>query len=210
MSVWAVIVAGGSGERFGAPKQFAMLGGRPMVTWAVDAARGACDGVVLVVPPDRVQGCPYPVDRVVAGGASRSDSVRAGLEVVPADAQIVVVHDGARPLASSAMFRAVVEAVRAGADGAVLALAVPDTLKTVEDGKVTATVDRHAVVAVQTPQAFRAEVLRAAHAQGAQATDDAGLVEALGATVRLVAGDPRNIKVTTPADLEIVQALVER
>jgi 2-C-methyl-D-erythritol 4-phosphate cytidylyltransferase len=210
VSVWAVVVAGGSGERFGAPKQFAMLGGRPMLAWAVDAARGACDGVVLVVPADRLDGRQYPVEKMVAGGASRSDSVRAGLEAVPADAEIVVVHDGARPLASGSTFRAVVEAVRAGADAAVPALAVTDTLKAVEDGRVTATIDRRGLVVVQTPQAFRADVLRAAHAQGAQATDDAGLVESLGATVRVVAGDPRNLKVTTPADLEVAQALVAR
>jgi 2-C-methyl-D-erythritol 4-phosphate cytidylyltransferase len=207
--VWAVVVAGGGGERFGAPKQFAMLAGRPLVAWAVDAARGAVDGVVLVLPADR-SAVGYGADAVVAGGSTRSASVRAGLAAVPDEADVVVVHDGARPLASSALFRAVVAEVRAGAAAAVPGLAVADTLKTVADGVVVSTVSRHGLVAVQTPQAFRAEVLRAVHGDEPEATDDAGLVEDSGATVRVVPGDPRNIKVTTPADLELVAALVSR
>ena len=118
-----------------------------------------------------------------------------------------MVHDGARPLASPALFGAVVDAVTGGADAAVPAVAMADTVKRVEDGVVTATVARHGLVTVQTPQAFRADILRAAHDAGADATDDATLVEARGATVRVVPGDPRNIKVTTAADLEVAQAL---
>ena len=216
MSVWVVIVAAGRGQRFGAPKQFARLGGRTLVEWSVDSARGEAQGIVLVLPPDEPDDSPGArlarhgvagVDVMVPGGATRSASVRAGLAAVPARAEVIVVHDGARPLASPAMFRAVVDAVRAGADGAVPALALADTLKRVAGDVVHGTVERDALVAVQTPQAFRAEVLRAAHAAGGEATDDAGLVEASGATVRTVPGDPRNIKVTTTADLEIVQAL---
>jgi 2-C-methyl-D-erythritol 4-phosphate cytidylyltransferase len=120
---------------------------------------------------------------------------------------VIVVHDGARPLASPALFRAVVDAVLAGADAAVPALAVADTLKRVEGDVVVATVPRDGVVAVQTPQAFRAELLRRAHGDGPNATDDAALVESLGATVRVVPGDVRNLKVTTTADLEVVRAL---
>ncbi|MHB8682259.1 MAG: 2-C-methyl-D-erythritol 4-phosphate cytidylyltransferase [Acidimicrobiales bacterium] len=201
-----MVVAGGGGERFGGPKQFAMLAGRPLVAWAVDAARPVSEGVVVVLPADRL-GSAYSADVAVAGGESRSDSVRAGLAQVPHDAEVIVVHDGARPLASAALFRAVVRAVAEGADGAVPALAVADTLKRVEDGRVVGTVSRHGIMAVQTPQAFRAAVLRAAHADGGDATDDAGLVERAGATVRVVPGDPRNLKVTTPSDLEVVQAL---
>jgi len=209
VTVWAVVVAGGGGERFGAPKQFAMLDGRPLVSWAVDAARGAVDGVVLVLPADRL-GNSYGADVVVAGGASRAASVRAGLAAIPESAAIVVVHDGARPLATSALFRAVVAEVAAGASGAVPGLAVADTLKVVAEGVVVETVPRVGLVGVQTPQAFRADVLRAAHAGEPEATDDAGLVEATGATVRVVAGDPRNIKVTTVADLEMLSLLVGR
>jgi len=207
MSVWAVVVAGGSGERFGALKQFAMLGGRPLYQWALDAARPAVDGMVLVVPAGSSPS-PSGAARVVEGGATRSASVRAGLEAVPGDADLIVVHDAARPLATTALFRAVIAGVRAGADAAIPALAVADTLKMVRHDVVVRTVPRHGVVAVQTPQAFSSKVLRAAHAAGGEATDDAALVEEAGATVRVVPGDPRNLKVTTPAELELVQALV--
>jgi 2-C-methyl-D-erythritol 4-phosphate cytidylyltransferase len=212
VSVWVVVVAAGSGQRFGAPKQFAQLAGRSMVQWAVDAARGVADGVVLVLPPGEDTGVGVGsresgADVSVPGGDTRAASVRAGLAAVPGSAEVIVVHDGARPLASPALFRAVVDAVTGGADAAVPGVAVTDTLKRVVDGAVTATVARDRLVAVQTPQAFRAEVLRRAHEAGADATDDATLVEALGATVRVVPGDPRNIKVTTAADLEVAQAL---
>jgi len=206
--VWAVVVAAGSGQRFGGPKQFTPLRGRPLVQWSVEAARAVADGVVLVLPPDRAGAPDFGADVVVPGGDSRTASVRAGLDAVPPSAEVVVVHDGARPLASVELFRAVVAAVRAGADAAVPALAMGDTLKRVESDTVLATVERDGLVAVQTPQAFRAEVLRRAHAGGAEATDDAALVEALGATVRIVPGDPRNLKVTTTADLAVAEALV--
>jgi 2-C-methyl-D-erythritol 4-phosphate cytidylyltransferase len=206
-----VVVAAGSGARFGGPKQFAMLGGRPLAAWAVDAARPVSTGVVLVVPPESLDRAGASgADAVVAGGSTRSASVRAGLSAVPVDAEIVVVHDGARPLASAALFRAVVAEVESGADACVPALPVADTLKLVADGTVVSTLERGGVVAVQTPQAFRAEVLRSVHRSGADTTDDAGLVEAAGATVRVVPGEPANIKVTTPADLELVQAVAGR
>jgi 2-C-methyl-D-erythritol 4-phosphate cytidylyltransferase len=149
------------------------------------------------------------VAALATGGASRAESVRAGLAVVPLGAEIVVVHDAARPLASDELFDAVIGAVRDGADGAVPGLAVADTLKRVDDVRVTATVDRVGLVAVQTPQAFDARILRAAHAGSADATDDAQLVEAIGGTVVVVPGDPRNLKITGPADLMIAAALLE-
>jgi 2-C-methyl-D-erythritol 4-phosphate cytidylyltransferase len=213
VSVWVVVVAAGSGRRFGSPKHFARLGDRAMAQWAVDAARQSADGVVLVLPaPDPLdaddrRGAFTGADVMVTGGDSRAASVRAGLAVVPDTADVIVVHDGARPLATPALFGTVVDAVIAGADAAVPGLAVVDTLKRVEGDAVTATVERDGVVAVQTPQAFRADVLRRAHASRSDATDDAGLVELLGATVRVVPGEPRNIKVTTLADLELARAL---
>ena len=140
---------------------------------------------------------------------ARAESVRAGLAVVPGTAEVVVVHDAARPLATADLFVSVIAAVRAGADGAVPGLAVADTLKRVDDVRVTATVDRVGLVAVQTPQAFAAGILRAAHATRADATDDAALVETIGGTVVVVPGDPRNLKVTGPADLMIAAALLE-
>jgi 2-C-methyl-D-erythritol 4-phosphate cytidylyltransferase len=206
--VWAVIVAAGWGERFGGPKQFAELGGSRLVDHAVATARATCDAVVLVVP-DASDWQGAAVDALVTGGATRAESVRAGLDVVSLGAEIVVVHDAARPLATAALFEAVVAAVRNGADGAVPGLAVTDTLKRVDDVRVTSTVDRVGLVAVQTPQAFRADALRDAHASGADATDDAALVEALGGSVVVVPGDPRNLKVTGPADLMIAAALLE-
>jgi 2-C-methyl-D-erythritol 4-phosphate cytidylyltransferase len=206
--VWAVIVAAGWGERFGGPKQFAELGGARLVDHAIDTASAACDAVVLVVP-DASEWQGAEVEALVTGGATRAESVRAGLQAVPATAEIVVVHDAARPLATTALFDAVVAAVRDGADGAVPGLAVTDTLKRVDDVRVTATVDRMGLVAVQTPQAFRADMLRAAHGRGVDATDDAALVEEVGGTVVVVPGDARNLKVTGPADLMIAAALLE-
>jgi 2-C-methyl-D-erythritol 4-phosphate cytidylyltransferase len=162
---------------------------------------------VLVVPDAREwEGA--EVAALTTGGATRAESVRAGLAAVPATAEIVVVHDAARPLATVDLFGAVIGAVRGGADGAVPGLALADTLKRVEDVRVTATVDRVGLVTVQTPQAFDAATLRAAHASGGDATDDAALVEAIGGTVVVVPGDPRNLKVTGPADLMIAAALL--
>ncbi|MGQ0615772.1 MAG: IspD/TarI family cytidylyltransferase [Acidimicrobiia bacterium] len=199
--VWAIVVAGGSGARFGGAKQFEDLAGRRVLDWAVAAARSACDDVVPVLPPDRIEA------GARAGGATRSASVRVGLAAVPAAAEIVVVHDAARPLAGAELFERVVAAVRGGADAAVPVLAITDTLKRLAGSRVVGTVDRTALVAVQTPQAFRAEVLRAAHTDEPEATDDAALVEAMGGSVVAVAGDPRNIKLTTPDDLVAARAL---
>jgi 2-C-methyl-D-erythritol 4-phosphate cytidylyltransferase len=123
---------------------------------------------------------------------------------------VIVVHDGARPLASAALFRAVVDAIVGGADGAVPGVPVADTLKRVSGGAIVATVPREDLVAVQTPQAFRAELLRRAHATDTEATDDAALVEALGATVLVVPGDVSNVKLTTKADLRAAEALLAR
>jgi 2-C-methyl-D-erythritol 4-phosphate cytidylyltransferase len=218
-NVWSIVVAGGAGTRFGAPKQYALLGGRPVVARAVAACRAVSSGVVLVVPagaaradgpagadPER-----HGADLVVTGGATRAESVRCGLAAVPAEAEVIVVHDAVRPLASPALFRAVVEAVcAAGADGVVPGLPPSDTIKVVdEDGQVTSTLVRSTLVAVQTPQAFRAPILRRAHeAARADATDDAMVVEALGGRVRVVPGEPGNLKITDPGDLEVAERLL--
>jgi 2-C-methyl-D-erythritol 4-phosphate cytidylyltransferase len=206
VTTWAIIVAGGTGSRFGSPKQFADLAGRPMVAWSLDTARQTCRGVVLVVPAgSRAE--PWDADVVVTGGASRSQSVRAGLAAVPDEAEIIAVHDAARPLARPALWTAVLDAVAAGADGAIPALPVTDTVKEVgPDGRLV-TLDRSRLVAVQTPQAFRAELLRRAHRAGNDATDDAALVEATGGRVVLVDGPPDNVKVTSPTDLILATAL---
>jgi 2-C-methyl-D-erythritol 4-phosphate cytidylyltransferase len=212
--VWSIVVAGGSGQRFGRLKQFSLLGGRPVLAWAVQACRPASAGVVLVVPATDGSGAadPHGADAVVPGGATRADSVRCGLAAVPAEAEVIVVHDAARPLASPALFSAVIAAVTdGGADGAVPGVPPSDTIKAVdESGRVTSTLDRATLVAVQTPQAFRATALRRAHAGPAPAgvTDDAMLIEALGGTVQVVPGEPGNLKITDPDDLGTAERLL--
>jgi 2-C-methyl-D-erythritol 4-phosphate cytidylyltransferase len=206
VTAWAIVVAGGTGSRFGAPKQFADLGGRPLVAWSLESARQACDGVVLVVPAVVPPG-PWDADVVVTGGATRSESVRAGLAAVPGEADIVAVHDAARPLTRPALWAAVLDAVAAGADGAIPASPVIDTVKEVGPDGHLVTLDRSRLVAVQTPQAFRADLLRRAHRAGKDATDDAALVEAAGGHVVLVEGPPDNVKVTSPIDLILAAAL---
>lgn len=197
MTVWTVVVAGGGGRRFGARKQYEQLGAGRVLDAAVATARAASDGVVVVVPDEDAER-----EGAVAGGSTRSASVRAGLAAVPAGADVVCVHDAARPLASPALFAAVIAAVRDGADAAVPAVPVTDTIKVVDAaGRVLSTPDRATLVAVQTPQAFRASVLRAVHADGGEGTDDAALVEATGGVVVTVAGEERNAKITTPDDL---------
>lgn len=194
--IWTIVVAGGTGQRFGRPKQYEPVGGRRVIDRSADVARAVSDGVVLVVPAADAER-----ERGVPGGATRSESVRAGLAAVPAEATIVCVHDAARPFATAALYEAVIAAVRAGADGAVPGLPVTDTIKVVDGDRVVTTLDRSTLVAVQTPQAFRAEVLRRAHAGGGVQTDDAALVEAVGGTVVVVPGDPDNRKITHPEDL---------
>jgi len=209
LTVWAIVVAAGTGSRFGGAKQFAQMDVRRVVDRAVAASRAASRGVVVVVPADRTDDRLLAKalaggaagSRVVAGGATRSESVRAGLAAVPPAAEIVVVHDAARPYASPELFEAVVAAVRAGADGAVPGLAVSDTVKRMHDGRVVATLDRSDLVVVQTPQAFAAAALRRAHAGGGEATDDAALVEAAGGRVVVVAGEAANTKITHRSDL---------
>lgn len=211
MEAWAVVVAAGSGSRFGAQKQFADLGGRPVLDWSLATARRACAGIVLVLPPEQAND-PDPawkVDAVVPGGATRSASVRAGLEAVPDRAEVVAVHDAARPLASLELWCAVIEAVAAGADAAIPATPVTDTVKEVGVGGHLLTLDRSRLVAVQTPQAFRAALIKDLHRAGAEATDDAALVEAAGGTVQLVAAPSHNLKITSPIDLIVAAALIE-
>lgn len=208
MKTWAVVVAAGRGSRFGRAKQYETLGGRRVLDWSLRAARATCDGVVLVVAPEMAAEPEPAADVVVAGGLTRSASVRCGLAAVPVDAAVVVVHDAARPLAGVALFEAVVSAVVGGADGAVCAVPVADTVKRVEGTRITGTVERTGLWAVQTPQAFMAGVLRSAHEGDPDATDDAALVEAAGGRVVVVAGDERNRKLTHPVDLVVAEALV--
>jgi 2-C-methyl-D-erythritol 4-phosphate cytidylyltransferase len=195
--IWTIVVGGGSGRRFGTPKQYESLGDIRVIDRSVEVAREVSDGVVVVVPAE-------DADRegAVAGGASRSESVRAGLAAVPPEATVVCVHDAARPLATVELYRRAIAAVLGGADAAIPGIAVADTIKVVADGVVQSTPDRASLVAVQTPQAFRASSLRAAHDHGGDATDDAALVEADGGVVVVVDGESTNLKITVPDDLD--------
>ncbi|MEY3619106.1 MAG: 2-C-methyl-D-erythritol 4-phosphate cytidylyltransferase [Actinomycetota bacterium] len=225
--VWTVVVAGGSGRRFGAMKQYETLGDRRVVDHAVETARRAGDGVVLVLPgsdvSDETTWNASPGVIVVAGGPTRTASVRNGLAAVPADAGIVLVHDGARPFASVDLYRLVIDAVRGGADGAVPGLPVTDTVKVIEvvesasiglSGSVVPhivdTPDRATLLAVQTPQGFVADVLRRAYLSEVDASDDSTLVESIGGTVIAVPGEIDNRKITHPEDLVWARDLLAR
>ena len=200
--VWTIIVAAGSGNRFGGQKQFMVLGDKRVIDWSRDIAHAVGDGVVLVVPAEVATS-----EGGVAGGATRSESVRRGLAAVPSEATIICVHDAARPFASEHLYKEVISAVVGGADGAIPGLPVTDTIKRVDqNGVVLDTPDRSSLVAVQTPQAFRASVLRRAHESGNEGTDDASLVERVGGKVVVVNGEAINRKLTTPEDLEWARA----
>lgn len=207
-SVWTVIVAAGSGTRFGGAKQYLELGGARVVDHSVAVAAQVSDGVVVVVPSSDVsaESPRLAATAVVAGGSSRAASVRNGLAAVPDDAAIICVHDAARPLAGTDIYERVIGEVGSGAAGAVPVVPVTDTIRRVDGGVV----DRSTLQAVQTPQAFRAELLRAAHADAANATDDASLVEAAGYAIAAVEGHPRNIKITNPDDLAAAEAWLAR
>jgi 2-C-methyl-D-erythritol 4-phosphate cytidylyltransferase len=206
----ALLVAAGSGERLGAgrPKAFVALAGRPMLEWSLAALRAAGIIDVVVALPD---GESAPAGCMgVRGGATRSASVRAALERVSAD--VVVVHDAARPLVTPEVFTRVLEALR-DVDCAIAAARVPDTIKEADAaGVVTATLDRSRLWSVQTPQAFRREALtRALEVPAdilARATDDAWLIERAGGQVRVVETTPANFKVTTPHDLRVAELLL--
>jgi 2-C-methyl-D-erythritol 4-phosphate cytidylyltransferase len=216
--VWSIVVAGGSGRRFGQPKQYAVLAGRPVLEWAVEACRPFSEGVVLVAPAHGDDAAAYGADAVVPGGATRADSVRCGLAAVPADAGVIVVHDAARPLATANLFGAVIAAVtEGGVDGAVPGVPVRDTIKVVDEARrVTRTLDRASLVAVQTPQAFRAAALRRAHESaggaavgaGGAPTDDAMVVEMTGGTIRVVDGETDNLKITTRDDFVAAERIL--
>ncbi|HEX6490452.1 MAG TPA: 2-C-methyl-D-erythritol 4-phosphate cytidylyltransferase [Gaiellaceae bacterium] len=217
MAVWAVLAAAGRGERLGAdrPKAFAKLRGQPLLAESLARLESSdwVEAIVIVAPPRWEEpsillaeelGC-AKVTSCVAGGESRSESVRAGLGEVAADAAAVLVHDAARPLLPPEVVERVLRALGEGWDGVVPALPLADTVKRVRGGQVVETLARDELVAVQTPQAFRAPVLRGALAGDlAGATDCAALVEAKGGRVTTVPGDPRLLKVTSAADLELV------
>jgi 2-C-methyl-D-erythritol 4-phosphate cytidylyltransferase len=217
LAVWAVLAAGGRGERLGAdrPKAFANLRGRPLLAESLERLEASewIDRIVIVAPPGWEEPSILVAEelactKVVAcatGGETRAESVRAGLAEVGDDAAVIAVHDAARPVLAEDVLERVLTALNEGWDGAVPALPLADTIKRVQAGQVVETLPREELVAAQTPQAFLAPVLRdALSAEIAGATDCAALVEARGGRVTTVPGDPRLLKVTDARDLELV------
>ena len=218
MATAALLVAAGSGERLGAdrPKAFVVLAGRPMLEWSIAAIEAApeVDRLVVAIPPGIDALLVEARFEVVHGGATRSQSVRNALAAAGGDADRIVVHDAARPLAPPELFTRCLAALE-DADAAIAATPVTDTIKEAGgDGVVARTLDRSRLWAIQTPQAFRAATLRRALAVSdevlARATDDAWLVERAGGRVRVVPCTAPNLKVTTALDLELAALLLSR
>jgi 2-C-methyl-D-erythritol 4-phosphate cytidylyltransferase len=222
MSVWAVVAAAGSGERLGIdrPKAFAPLGGRPLLATTLERldASDWIDAIVVAAPPEweepsilvAEEVSAGKVDSTVTGGATRAESVRAAVAAVPDEAAVIVVHDAARPFIGDDVLERVLAPLGEGWEGAVPALPLADTIKRVRGEEVTDTLDRQELVAAQTPQAFRADVLRTAlGGDVAGATDCAALVEAANGRVKVVLGDALLFKVTSEADLALAEQLVQ-
>lgn len=226
----AIILAGGTGERFGKEggKQLVEIGGKPILTWSVEAFDAVGDiGLIVIVCPAERQGeyLSKAVDPfsfatpivVAAAGSTRQESAFSGLELVPEEFEYVVMHDGARPLISADLTAHTIATLKGNidADGAVVAHPAIDTLKVVENGVIVGTPDRSVFWNAQTPQVFRAGIYRRAHASalsdGFVGTDDSSLIERLGGRVLVVEGKRDNIKLTVPEDyLMLVAAVRER
>ena len=207
MKIWTIVVAAGEGFRFGSRKQLAELAGIPVLLHSVITASAISDGIVVVTSEEDiefVESCLKNIDQfceVVKGGATRSASVRCGLAKVPYDCETVIVHDGVRPLASKKLFESVIEKIKDGAEAVVPVVPITDSLRSVNGKQI----NRDEVVAVQTPQAFNATLLREAYLSDEDATDDSSLVELAGGTIDFVDGDPSNLKITVSSDLLIAE-----
>jgi len=223
VKVSAIVVAAGSGVRLGhsQPKAFVELGGRPLLYYSLRSIRevAAIGEVIVAIPPGKEAAAQHAARqaglgvalKLTAGGAERQDSVRIALALASAHSSVVLVHDAARPFAPSRLFAGCIEAA-ARNGGAIAAIPVADTLKEAAHNSIIATRPRQGLFAAQTPQAFKRDLLVAAHstnpAAGILATDDAFLVERLGARVEIVPGSALNFKITTAEDLRMAQALI--
>ncbi len=204
LNLWGVVVAGGRGQRFGAPKHLAALAGKSLWEWARDAlVEGGARQVIVV----------GDVPGGVEGGSERRWSVARGLARIGEDDALVAVHDAARPLASPSLLKRLCHAViEQEADGAIPVVPIPDSIKRVDQGtgRVVETLDRAEIMAAQTPQVFRSAILRRAHLLPAEtpASDDASMVEAVGGRVVVVPGERRAGKITYPEDLKVAEATI--
>ncbi len=223
----ALVPAAGRGERLGPgePKALREISGVPMLVYAVSALASArsIDLVVVAAPPRDVDSVAAMLSQqsfsdkvtVVAGGDTRQESVARALIALPLDVDVVLVHDAARPLVPVELVSAVVSSVRAGNPAVVPGLAVTDTIKEINNqGDVVATIDRNSLRAIQTPQGFNRELLQRAHAQLDESqgifTDDAGLIEAMGVTVKVIEGHVEAMKITRPFDLAIAETIIAK
>jgi len=210
MKVAVIIAAGGSGKRMGRPKQFLPLAGKAVVEWTIEVFRKikTVEQIVLAVPEDDLERAKNLGVTVVAGGEERGDSVKNGLKAISPDCDLVIIHDGARPLITPDIIeKAISEAKEYGA--AIVGVPAKDTIKRVGDDLVIKdTVDRQALWQAQTPQIFKYEIITRAYAKKRSATDDAKLVEDLGIKVKMVMGSYENIKITTPEDLIVAEAIL--
>ena len=215
----AIVVAAGAGTRFGEPKQFAYLRGKPVLEWTLERfqAHAEVDAVVLVLPDEQdlkhYRMRYAKIVDIVRGGERRQDSVWQGFRLLAGPAaEVVLVHDGARPLVGADLISRVIAAAKVEG-AAVPVLPLEDTVKEVREGLVVGTVDRDRLRRTQTPQGFRFDILKKALETARRdrfyGTDEAMLVERAGLAVRAVEGDPRNIKITTPVDLKIAEGLID-
>ncbi|MFA4905509.1 MAG: 2-C-methyl-D-erythritol 4-phosphate cytidylyltransferase [Candidatus Margulisiibacteriota bacterium] len=210
MKIAVIIAAGGTGKRMGQPKQFLPLAGKPVAEWTIDVFHKVknVEQIVLVVSGEDLERAKNLGVKVVEGGEERGDSVKNGLKAISPDTNLVIIHDGARPLITPDIIeKAVKEAREYGA--AIVGVPVKDTIKrTGDDLLIKETVDRQALWQAQTPQVFKYEIITRAYADGRSATDDAKLVEDLGIKVKMVMGSFENIKITTPEDLIVAEAIL--
>lgn len=216
MKTFCILVAAGASRRYGKQKLRESLGATSVLSRSITTVSKCVDDFVVVCSDElatELRGS-HPGLRIVTGGETRSASVRAGLAVANNNADVIVIHDAARPLASTRLFQNVIMTVCDGADAAIPAIPVTNTVKRIaheaDRRVVVETLDRQSLVEVQTPQAFRADLLRRAHEHTEDATDDAALIEGIGGTVVVVEGEPENMKLTTQTDLTVLNAIAQR
>ncbi|KJF17979.1 IspD/TarI family cytidylyltransferase [Acidithrix ferrooxidans] len=207
--VWTVVVAGGSSIRFGSPKMLELIEGKSVLEISMEQARNNSHRVVLVVPGNLLATFDSMADIVVSGGPSRSASVSNGVMAVPQSARSILIHDGARPLASSLLYRRVIAKIDDGALAVVPVVPITDSLKSIDDFGHVKSISRSGFFGAQTPQGFDFNSARAIAQATLDQTDDISTAQALGLEVSYVEGETTNIKITVPSDLVVARALYD-